>query len=101
MLEIILLVFWTKKIGAMCLQKGRKAGGYKALAVLLWFGGEIMGAIIGVASTSGGQEEPALAVYGFALVGAAVGTGITYAIVSNLSALPAATDTPGSPPPIG
>src|SRR5574337_31093 len=96
--EILFLIFWTKKIGAICLQKGRKAGGYKALAVLLWFGGEIMGAIIGFAATSGGHEEPDLAVYGFALVGAAVGAGITYAIVSNLSALPAATEPTGAPP---
>jgi hypothetical protein len=82
MLEILLLIFLTRKIGAICEEKGRKAGGYKALTVVLWFGGEIAGAIIGVVATSG---DGGALVYLLALFGAAVGAAISFAIVNSLT----------------
>ena len=91
MIEILLLVALARKIGKICEEKGRKAGGFKALTVALWFGGEIFGAVIAVAS---GVEE--LAVYLFALIGAAVGAGISVLIAVNLK--PAQADSFQSSP---
>lgn len=85
MIEILLLVALTRKIGRICEEKGRKAVGFKALTVMLWFGGEIVGAVIGVSS---GVEG--LGVYLFALVGAAIGAGISVLIANNLT--PVQTD---------
>lgn len=79
MLEIIALIFLTKKIGAICEDKGRKAGWYKALTVLLWFGCEVAGAFIGVITVGGG-----VIVYVYALIGAVVGAGISFVIAKNL-----------------
>jgi MFS-type transporter involved in bile tolerance (Atg22 family) len=85
MIEILLLVALTRKIGRICEEKGRRAGGFKALTVVLWFGGEIVGAVIAAAS---GVED--LGVYLFALIGAAVGAGISVLIANNLT--PVETD---------
>jgi hypothetical protein len=84
MLEILLLFFLTRKIGEICREKGRKAIGYKILTVVLWFGGEIAGAIIGVLATSG---EGGALVYVLALFGAAVGAAISFAIANSLTPL--------------
>jgi hypothetical protein len=81
MIEILLLVALTRKIGRICEEKGRKAGGFKALTVLLWIGGEIFGAVIGVILL--GAED--LGIYLFALIGAAVGAGISVLIANNLT----------------
>jgi hypothetical protein len=48
MLEIFWLLFFSKKIGKIVQDKGYKPGGYRALAVLLWFGAEVVGVIIGI-----------------------------------------------------
>lgn len=48
MLEIIALFFLTRQIGQLAQQKGLKKGMWKLHTVLLWFGGEIAGAIIGI-----------------------------------------------------
>jgi hypothetical protein len=74
MLEILLLIALTRRIGRMLESKGRASGGYKVLAVALWFGGEIVGMMIGIL-LSGRSETFA---YIVALVGAAVGAGIAY-----------------------
>ncbi len=49
MLEIIALIFLTKNMGTLAIQKGLKPGPWKLYTVLAWFGAEIVGAIIGVA----------------------------------------------------
>jgi len=82
MIEILLLVALTRKIGRICEEKGRRTGGFKALTVMLWIGGEIFGAVVAV---SAGIEE--LGVYLFALIGAAVGAGIAVLIAKNLAPL--------------
>jgi len=79
MLEILVLFALTGKIGRICESKGRKSGGFKALTVLLWFGGEIVGAVIGY--STGGEG---IGVYLFALIGAAIGAGISVLIAVNL-----------------
>lgn len=47
MLEIILLINLTKKIGLLADAKGLKAGTWKLYTVLAWFAGEVIGAVIG------------------------------------------------------
>jgi uncharacterized membrane protein len=48
MIEIIALVFLTKNIGALALQKGLKPGTWKLYTVLCWFGAELLGILIGL-----------------------------------------------------
>ena len=83
MLEILVLIALTNKIGKICEEKGRKAGGFKALAVLLWIGGEIIGGIIGYSADGEG-----LGLYLFALIGAAIGAGISLLIANSLEPIP-------------
>ena len=47
MLEIIALIFLTRKIGITATQKGLKRGTWKLYTVLSWFTGETIGVIIG------------------------------------------------------
>jgi hypothetical protein len=91
MIEILLLVALTNKIGKICEEKGRKAVGFKGLTVALWFGGEIVGAVIGLSSGVEGGG-----VYIFALIGAAVGAVISVLIAVNLK--PVQTDNFQSSP---
>lgn len=91
MLEILALWALVKNIGKMVEAKGCKSGWYKMLTVILWFGGEFVGAIAGAIIT-GADESVQCLVYMFALAGAAAGAGIAYAIANNLSSL---TSIPG------
>jgi len=79
MLEIIALLFLTRKIGAICEEKGRKARWYKALTVLLWFGCEAGGAVVGIITVGSGGV-----IYVYALIGAVVGAGISFLIAKSL-----------------
>lgn len=90
MLEIILLIFLCKKIGAIIREKGRSPVAFQVLTVFLWFGGEIAGAVVGIIVS--GNEEPGPAAYIFALVGAAVGATIAFLIASNLSTASSGSD---------
>ncbi|MBL7182903.1 MAG: HEAT repeat domain-containing protein [Anaerolineae bacterium] len=84
MLEILVLWALTKRIGSIVEQKGRKSGRYKVLTVVLWLGGEIIGAIVG-AIMAGADESARYLIYIVALGGAAVGAGISYLIAENLA----------------
>jgi len=84
MLEILILWALTKRIGSIVEQKGHKSGSYKVLTVVLWFGGEIIGAIVGV-MMAGADESAQCLIYIVALGGAAVGAGISYLIADNLA----------------
>jgi len=84
MLEILALWALTRQIGKLVEQKGHKSGWYKVLTVVLWFGGEIVGAILGVIVT-GASESSQCLIYLFALVGAAAGAGVAYLIAISLS----------------
>jgi hypothetical protein len=84
MIEIIILWSLTKRIGNIVEEKGHKSGGYKLLTVVLWFGGEFVGAILG-ALVTGVESSGQCTAYIFALLGAATGAGIAYWIANSLS----------------
>ncbi len=48
MLEILLLIYLCKKNAQNAYQRGASEGLYKLITVLLWFGGEIMGMLLGL-----------------------------------------------------
>ena len=101
MLEILMLIFLTRKVGEIVTSKGRKAGWYKFMTVLLWFGCEVIGAIIGgiIVGISGGSQG---FIYLFALVGAVFGAIAAYVIakaVPPIAAMPMASPPP--PPTFG
>jgi uncharacterized membrane protein len=86
MLEILLMIALTRKIGLIVEGKGRKSGGYKALVVLFWFGGEILGFVVGSALELGS------AAYLVALLGAAAGALVAYSIANAAKPLDAVDD---------
>lgn len=96
MLEILLLIFFwrseAKRIGAIAESRGREGGPYKVLLVALWIGGEIAGAVMGATTVRGSDQA---SVYILALLGAAVGAGIAFAIASNLTSLKLGFDMGG------
>jgi hypothetical protein len=48
MLEIIALIFLTRKIGDLAERKGLKKGWWKFYTVIGWFGGEIIGIVLSI-----------------------------------------------------
>ena len=62
MLEIIALIFLTRKIGLIAERKGLKPGTWKFYTVLAWFVAEIIGMVIGVSLF--GQELIPLMLFG-------------------------------------
>jgi hypothetical protein len=82
MLEFFIIRALGGKIADIARGKGRSAVPYVLLLVLLWFGGEISGALIGF----GVLDEPLAGVV-MALGGAASGAGIAFAVVSSVSPL--------------
>ena len=67
MLEIILLVTFTRRIAVIAAQKGQKEGRWKLYVVLAWFGGEILGAFIGVALMGAVNYVYLIPAYGLAI----------------------------------
>jgi len=86
MLEIIALIFLTKKIGVLAEQKGLKPGTWKLYTVLCWFGAEILGAVISIALL--GEESMILGVF----IGLACAVGSYFVLKANLSKRPDAFD---------
>lgn len=82
MLEIIALIFLTKNIGALAIQKGLKPGTWKLYTVLAWFGAEILGIILGFAV--GGEDGFALAF----LLGVSFAIGSFFIVKANLKKRP-------------
>ena len=85
MLEILGIIWFSRKLGAIAEEKGRKPGRYKFLGVASWVGCEILGAVVGAAS---GSEA---AVYLYAIMFAIVGNIITYAAISSMTPLATAS----------
>lgn len=80
MLEIIALIFLTKRIGNIVQAKGLSPARYKALLVALWFVGEIAGFVaFGALESSMRTNETGFFVV-FGLLGAALGTITAFAI---------------------
>ena len=75
MLEIILVIYLSKKIGKMVEAKGQKKGWYVFMFVMLWIIGEFVGAIIG------GLIAEGPLIYLFAILGAGLGALISFGIV--------------------
>ena len=48
MLEIIALIYLTRKIGDLAERKGLKKGWWKFYTVIGWFGGEIIGIVLSI-----------------------------------------------------
>ena len=90
MIEIFVLVALANRIGKIVEAKGYKSGKYKWITVGLWFGGEIIGLVLGIALT-GGDESVLGLVYIVALLGAAAGAVVAFLIANNL------VPQPGSP----
>jgi hypothetical protein len=98
MLEIIALIFLTRKIGEIVESKNRKAGWFKFMTVALWIGCELTGAIIGgvYAALTGASDAVA---YIFALAGAVVGALLSFVIAKSLPVKAEPLAVPPPPPP--
>ena len=77
MLEILALVFLCRKIKVIAYERKRKAGGFIALTIFLWFFGEVVGAFI-VRTVADG-----IIIYVSAILGAVIGAVVSYLIVKN------------------
>jgi hypothetical protein len=106
MLEILLLVYLCKNIGQKLRAKARKPLLLQILLILMWFGGEVVGFIVGmvVYTVVYGQEPPefSLPIYLGAIVGAACGTAFCFMIAWLIPPAyqepnPAFVDDDGSP----
>jgi hypothetical protein len=86
MLEIIALIFLTKKMGALAERKGLKPGTWKLYTVLCWFGTEILVAIAAFAIL--GEESLFIAV----LLGLACAIGSYFILKANLDKRPDVND---------
>jgi len=89
MLEILALVFVCRAVGRIARDKGRGAIGYQVMAVLLWFGFEVVGAVIAAIASvlaTGSEEPDMLVIYGGALAGAVFSLLITFGVVKSLPA---------------
>ncbi|HEY9285503.1 MAG TPA: hypothetical protein VIP46_18775 [Pyrinomonadaceae bacterium] len=100
MLELIALLYLTRCVGGIARQKGRKAGWFQLMTVLLWFGCELGGGVVGgiaVALT----DSPEVFIYLFALAGAVVGAGLSILIVKTLPVSDSLLVPPPPPPAFG
>jgi membrane protein DedA with SNARE-associated domain len=97
LLEIILLIGLTRKVGEILRAKGRRPGWFQFLTVVLWIGGELVGAVIGaiIAMTI---KADAWVAYPFALLGAILGAVIAYVLARSVSAAPTSFEMPPPPP---
>jgi len=88
MIEIILLVFLSKKIANMASEKGYSGGLYRFLTFLIWFVFEIIGGVIGILVFGEG-----LPVYVVAIIGAILGYALIYYIADNLESKTSSSDS--------
>jgi hypothetical protein len=86
MLEIVVVYLLARKIGGIVEAKGQSGTGYKWLTAGLWFGGEILGFIIGFAAI--GPRGEVLAAYPFGLAGAVGGVAIAWVLASQVPVNP-------------
>ncbi|AGC77721.1 hypothetical protein LX97_02099 [Nonlabens dokdonensis] len=80
MLEIFLIIYLSKKIGAILESKGYKKGWYIALFVFTWITGELGGFVIGALVF---PEQP-IAMYIIALLGAAAAFAANFYFAKSL-----------------
>jgi hypothetical protein len=87
MLEIILLIILGKRIGNIVAEKGHRRFPMQLLLVVLWFAGEVGGAIVGgVVETvaAGGQEPSFLFALLCAIAGAILGAFTAFTIARRM-----------------
>jgi len=82
MIEIIVLIFLTREIGHLALQKGLHKNRWKLYTVLGWIGMEILGVIIGVFIF--GQDN----LFSVMMVGIAFALASYYILKANLNKRP-------------
>src|SRR5262249_57412944 len=83
MLEIVLLFVLSKQIIAMAKRRDIVGWPFVILLIALWIIGELTGAVAGVIVLGdNGADGFNLAIIPFAIAGAAIGAGITFAIVA-------------------
>ncbi len=70
MLEILALIFLTRKTGDLASSKGLSTGKWKGLTVLFWFLGEFVGCLIGFAFVGMPDDDGILKYLPFAYLGA-------------------------------
>jgi len=95
MLEIIILIMLSGKIGKIVESKGRKKIGYQLLLIGMWIGGELFGAVLGGvigAIAFEGEEPTTLFIVALALGCAITGAVIAFQIAKKLSPLDAEDD---------
>lgn len=78
MLEIILIIAFSRKLSTMAKERGH-SGAWGLLGAGMWIGGEIFGIVLGFLL---GAEE--LALYGMGIVCALIGVAISFGIVKSL-----------------
>jgi hypothetical protein len=88
MLEILILVALTSRVGKIVEAKGLKSGGYKWGAVGLWIGGEIAGAVIGGIIMAMTNSDFQCLTYLVALLGAAIGAWVAITIAKDAEPMP-------------
>jgi hypothetical protein len=80
MIEIIILFFIARRIGRIAKEKGLKPLRYQVLLIVLWFFGEFL--FGGFAYAFIGDTELACVAYLFAIIGALLGAGMAFLIVT-------------------
>jgi hypothetical protein len=93
MIELLLVWWQAKRIGRIAAERGRKPLGYQAIAVLLWFAGELVGVLAGI-GIFGSDSVPVT--YLFALGCALVTVSILATIVGHLPDRRTAVEQPQS-----
>ena len=86
MLEIIALIFLTKKVGETATRKGLPPGRWKLYTVLTWFAFEVAGFIVGALLFGSGN------IIGLALFGMACAVGGYLVIKARLDSMPDGID---------
>src|SRR5262245_25278750 len=83
MLEIVLLFVLSKQIIAMAKRRDIVGWPFVVMLIALWIIGELTGAVAGVIILGdNGGDGINLAIIPFAIAGAAIGAGITFAIMA-------------------
>jgi hypothetical protein len=100
MLDIIVLLILRQSLSGMARRRGLNATGYTWMLVLLWFGGQIGGFLIGLglaAAIARGDAPNLMVAYGVGLAGAAFGALLTFGIVAAKPSIEAPEELPEQP----
>jgi hypothetical protein len=88
MLEIIFLIWFSRKLASIARAKDR-SGGWGALGVVLWVVGEVGGFVLAAMNGADGAE-----LYGCGVGGAILAAIVAYVIVASLKPRPRDSDLP-------